>query len=159
MLWTAMPAPSSTTSSSSEEHSMSPAPIPAPVFVSLTLACVVAAWWGCAATSDTTGTRHTNSTSSGSASGGAAGGGGGAPGTGGTGGVDGGGGDAGACVPTSAAAHHLPLDILFLIDQSASMSGAKWMTVTSTLNTFFDAPAPASVSAGMLFFPYTASDC
>jgi von Willebrand factor type A domain len=135
---------------------MSPAPIPAPLFVSLTLACVVAAWWGCAATNDTTGTNQTNgSTASGSASGG-----GGARGTGGTGGagVDGGG-DAGACIPTSAAAHHLPLDILFLIDQSATMSGSKWTAVTSTLNTFFNAPASASIGTGLLFFPYTASDC
>jgi hypothetical protein len=137
---------------------MRPARIHAPGsrFVSLTLACVVTAWWGCAAGNDTTGTILTN----GSASSGS----GGTSGTGGTGGagLDGGGGggdDADACVSTSAAAHHLPLDILFLIDQSGSMSGVKWTTVTSTLNTFFNAPASASIGAGMLFFPYTAWDC
>ncbi len=137
---------------------MSPARIPAPVFVPFALACV-AAWWGCSATSDTTGTSHTtsSSTSSGTASG--ASGGGGTGGTGGAGPDGGDGGDAGACVPTSSVAHHLPLDILFLIDQSSSMSGATWTTLTSALSTFFTAPASASIGAGMLFFPFTAFDC
>jgi len=138
---------------------MRPARIPSPLFGSLALACVAFAWWGCSASSDTTGTSHT----SGNASSGS----GGSPGTGGSGGggLDGGrgdagdAGDAGVCVATSAGAHHLPLDLLFLIDQSASMNGVKWTTVTSTLNTFFNAPASASIGAGLLFFPFTPWDC
>lgn len=138
-----------------------PARIGTPVFVSLTLACLAAAWWGCSAPPE----QQTSLGASASAS--SSGGTGGAESTGATGGTggvtgdfDGGGaGDGGVCVSTSAAAEHVPLDIIFLIDQSGSMHGLKWMTVTSALTTFFNDPASNGIGAGMLFFPYSAWDC
>jgi hypothetical protein len=121
---------------------------------SLSLACIGAAWWGCAnASGDTavaTSTTSSSSTSSGS-------------GTGGTGGIDldGGGGDddGGACVSTSATAHHVPLDMIFVIDQSVNLAGTDWMTIDSALETFFDAPASDNIGVGLLFFPYSPYDC
>jgi hypothetical protein len=129
-----------------------PASIRQPVFVSLTLAGIAAAWWGCTpAAQPPAGTRE--STSSGSSS------------TGGTGGmgvtIDGGveGGsdgsidDGGACVSKSEAAAHIHVDIVFLIDQSGSMSGPKWMGTTSALTKFFNDPASAGIGAGIVYFP------
>src|ERR1700722_6627727 len=108
------------------------APITRPVFVSLTLLSF-AAWWGCAkaAGEPTTQASSVSSASSSGASSGSGGGGGaGGGGMGGGGPVGGGGHDAGPCVSTSALAHHAPLDIVFLIDQSSSMEGANWTAVT-----------------------------
>src|ERR1700722_1655057 len=113
------------------------APITRPVFVSLTLLSF-AAWWGCAkaAGEPTTQASSVSSASSSGASSGSGGGGGA-----GGGGMGGGGHDAGACVSTSALAHHAPLDIVFLIDQSSSMEGANWTAVTKDLPAFFNDPA------------------
>jgi hypothetical protein len=117
-----------------------------PVLVSLALASLSAAWWGCAGTPD--GQTTSSSTN-----------------TGGTGGsdagttidVDGGGGgtvdDAGACTSTSAAAERVPLDIIFLIDRSGSMNGPKWIGTTTALKTFINDPASAGIGAGLFFFP------
>lgn len=127
------------------------------VFATLTLAWIAAAWVGCAKSSGE-GTTATNSTSASSGTGSSAGGGG-AGGTGGTGGVDfdaGGGGkeeDSGACVTTSAEAHRIPLDVLFLIDRSGSMAGPKWNGTKAALTTFFNDPASAGIGAGMVYFP------
>jgi hypothetical protein len=122
-----------------------------PVFVSLTLACVAAVWWGCSPSAD-----HQTTTTLGTGGVGA----GGAGGAGGTGGTvvtfDGGpdsSKDSGACVATSAAAEPITVDIVFLIDQSGSMSGVKWMGTTSALTTFFNDPASAGIGAGISFFP------
>src|SRR5580693_7789291 len=85
---------------------------------SLSLACIGAAWWSCAnATGETVVATSTTSSSSSTSSG---------SGTGGTGGInlDGGGGgddDGGACVSTSATAHHVPLDLIFVLDQSVNL--------------------------------------
>jgi hypothetical protein len=133
---------------------------------SLALTCIASAWWGCAkAASNTTAT--TSTTSSGSSSGG---GGTGGTGTGtGTGGVDIDGGNTGgasdaACVSTSAAAHRIPLDMVFLIDQSGSMeehsgSGTKWSGISSALKSFCNDPASAGIGVGLLFLPYSPWDC
>lgn len=122
-----------------------------PVFVSLTVGWVAAAWWGCSAApgEQTTETGTTQSTSAGA----------GGTGTGGTGGIDvdfdGGGGaeDAGACTSTSAAAERVPLDIVFIVDRSGSMSGSKWIGTKAALTTFFTDPASAKIGAGLVYFP------
>ncbi|MRG96998.1 vWA domain-containing protein [Polyangium spumosum] len=121
------------------------------IFASLTLTCVAAAWGGCATgnNGETTG----NPSSSSSGEGGAGG-----SGAGGAGGFDidggvGGGGDGGACATTNAEARRIPLDIIFLIDQSGSMSGGKWNGTKSALNTFFNDPASIGIGAGMVYFP------
>jgi uncharacterized protein YegL len=125
-----------------------PASIQQRVFVSLALVSLGAAWWGCSA-QPTNPTSSSSSTSSSSGSGGATS-------TGGTGGTnfDGGGVDeGGVCTSTSASAHHIQLDIIFLIDQSGSMSGPKWIGTTAALTTFFNDPASAAIGAGMVYFP------
>lgn len=133
-----------------------------PVFVSLALGCLAAVWWGCAtSSSETTTTATSTTTTSSSASSGS--------GTGGMGGInfDGGSGgdeDGGACVSTSAEAQHFPLDIVFLIDQSGSMSemsgnGTKWGYVTAALQTFVNDPASAGIGVGLVLLPYMPWDC
>lgn len=122
-----------------------------PVLASLALLSI-AAWWGCAkAAGDpmmaTTGTTTTSSTSDGGG------------GAGGDGGDGGDGGEAGACVPTIAPTHYVPLDIVFLVDQTADMHGADWSAVLTALPGFFNDPASAGIGAGVLFFPYSAYDC
>lgn len=134
-----------------------------PVIVSLTLGWVAAAWWGCSAApgEQTTETGTTETTSSGT------GGTGGAGATGGTGGgididVDGGGtgGDPTACVSTSAAAERVPLDIVFVVDRSGSMTGSKWLGTKSALTTFFTDPASNKIGAGLVYFPnFQADSC
>lgn len=127
-----------------------PASIHQRLFVSLALTSLGAVWWGCSPSPEQTTTTSSSSVSSGS-------------GTGGTGGLDihldgGGGGnveEAGACVSTSAAAQHIQLDIVFLIDVSGSMSGAKWIGTTKGLTTFFNDPSSASIGAGLVYFPNT----
>ena len=139
-----------------------PASIHHRLFVSFTLSCVAAAWWGCSPVSET----HTSQTSSTSSAGG-----GGASSTSGTGGaggtggldvmVDGGGGDdTGACTSVSEAAEHIQLDLIFVIDQSGSMTGPKWVGTTAGLTKFFYDPASASIGAGLLYFPnHKATPC
>jgi uncharacterized protein YegL len=129
------------------------------VFVSLTLACLAAAWWGCAAA-------ESDPMASTSASASATSGNGGSGGAGGTGGIDvntDGGApvdDSGACTSTSAAAERVQLDIIFLIDRSGSMSGPKWNGTTAGLTEFFNDPASAKIGAGLEYFPnYKADSC
>ncbi|MBK9263629.1 MAG: VWA domain-containing protein [Polyangiaceae bacterium] len=120
------------------------------LFVSLTLTWTAAAWWGCAEPSPPDGTPwQTSSSSSSSGEGGAGGEGGGLT----VGGAGGTGGDAGACATTKAESRRIPVDIVFLIDRSGSMGGAKWEGTKSALNTFFNDPASAGISAGMVYFP------
>jgi uncharacterized protein YegL len=134
-----------------------PASIDRPLFTSLTLACLTVAWWGCTASPPASTTQSSSTGSSTSTT----------SGTGGAGGndphFDGGGGgveDSGTCVSTSAASHRIPLDIVFLIDRSGSMTGAKWQGVTAALNGFFNDPASIGIGAGMVFFPsLKASSC
>lgn len=144
---------------------------PRSVFVSLTMATLAAAWWGCAGSEtlpdDPTGTTSQSSSSSvgsgGAATTGGAGGMGGG-GEGGTGGMemppDGGGGgdDSGVCVSTSASAERVQLDMIFLIDRSGSMSGAKWNGTKSALTKFFNDSASAKIGAGLSMFPNAKAD-
>lgn len=123
-------------------------------FATAVLALMVAA---CDAGSDGSGT----STSSGSGgSGGDADGGSTSttPGTGGSGGVFNptGSGGAGAddnCLETSQEGTISPLDIIVLLDRSASMQGALWDGSVSALTSFFQMPGGADVSAALSYFP------
>lgn len=131
-----------------------------PLFLSLTLAGVACTWWGCSASPEdpTTGGGGPTGSTSGGTGGSTSGS------TGGV-GIDTGGGttssgDGGACVSTSAVAERVPLDIIFLVDRSGSMSGAKWTGTTTALKDFFNDPASTKIGAGMSFFPnYEASAC
>jgi hypothetical protein len=126
-----------------------------PLVVSFAAACLTATWWGCSASSD----QHGPTTSSSSS------------GTGGTGGTttgpgasDAGTGDgavpeAGACVSTSVAGYHVPLDLIFVIDTWNGLAGTDWTTITNALKTFFNDPASANVGVGLLLFPYSPGDC
>lgn len=131
-----------------------PASIRQSVFATLTMSCIAAAWWGCS-TSPEPQTTETTSQSASSGNGGA----GGAGETGGAGGMDvviDGGSTAdggGACTSISATAQPVKLDIIFLIDQSGSMSGPKWIGTTSALKTFFKDPKSANIGAGLSYFP------
>jgi len=134
-----------------------PARIRRPVFASLTLACIAVAWWGCSAGPGGQTTGGASSTGHGGSAGNG--------GTGGTGGIDvhfdgggGGGEEAGVCTSTSAAAHRIPLDIVFLIDRSGSMTGAKWAGTTAALSAFFNEPASAGIGAGLVYFPSLHAD-
>ena len=133
-----------------------PARIHRHIFVSLAMASIAAAvWGGCSAAPVENATSNSTSSSSSSVSGGT-GGAGGAGGTGGDINFDGGGGsddDSGVCISTSAEARRIPLDIVFLIDQSGSMTGAKWNGTTAGLKTFFNDPASSGIGAGLVYFP------
>ncbi|HVY44413.1 MAG TPA: VWA domain-containing protein [Minicystis sp.] len=126
------------------------------IFLSLALSCVAGAWWGCANGSKESTTGGLGGSSSG----------GGGSGTGNTGGIvvpdggQGGGGEGGSCSSTSKKAHPVPLDLIFLVDRSDSMSGSKWMGTTSALTAFFSDPGSAAIGAGLQLFPTTTpKDC
>jgi uncharacterized protein YegL len=122
-----------------------------PVLVSLTVAYLAAAWWGCSAAPSSEATVSSTSVSASSGSGGS--------GSTGTGGidvdVDGGTGDddSGVCTSTSAEAKRVQLDIVFLIDRSGSMTGAKWKGTVAGLTEFWNDPASAKIGAGVVYFP------
>jgi von Willebrand factor type A domain len=125
------------------------------VFVTLTLAWMALAWGGCAKGIGES-TAGTSSASASSSSG--TGGSGGAGGSDITSNVGGGSSGSGACVTTSAEAHRIPLDIVFLIDRSASMSGIKWNGTKAALTKFFNDPASVDIGAGLVYFPAQKSD-
>lgn len=125
-----------------------------PVFASLALLTLAAAWWGCDAAPATTATATSAASSTGQGVSSTS------SGSGGSGGIDvadGGGGsggdDGGACSSTSAEAHPVELDIIFVIDRSGSLYGPKWVGTSAALTTFFTDPASANIGVGMLYFP------
>ncbi|MFT3771622.1 MAG: VWA domain-containing protein [Minicystis sp.] len=121
-----------------------------PIFLSLTLGCITAAWWGCATpTEQPTSAASSSAASSGGGSATSSG-----DGVGGHVNVgDGGPIDDGACASTSVTTQHVQLDMVILVDRSGSMSGAKWMGTTSALTKFFNDPASIGISAGILYMP------
>jgi hypothetical protein len=128
------------------------APTHRPVLVSFSL-LAISAWWGCAKASGDPMTQATSTSSSASSGSGGGGGAGGA-------GVDGGGdADAALCVPTPLPTHPVPLDIIFVVEQSTRMHGGNWASVSTALPAFFNDPASTGVNAGIVFFPYSAGDC
>jgi uncharacterized protein YegL len=127
-----------------------------PVFVTLALASLAAAWWGCAEAETAPADLSTSTQGASSSSGGG--------GMGGAGGsdveVDGGmpGEDAGTCASISVEAERVQLDMIFLIDRSGSMSGPKWQGTKSALTKFFNDPASTKIGAGLSFFPNNKAD-
>lgn len=69
--------------------------------------------------------------------------------------TSGGGGEGGGlvCVATSEKAEPTPLDIVFIVDWSASMQGDSWEGSTSALQTFLEDPVSEGISAGIVYFP------
>ena len=57
------------------------------------------------------------------------------------------------CTSTSETAAPVPVDLVFVIDRSGSMVGAKWSGTTSALTSFFNDPVSAGISAGLVYFP------
>ncbi|MBK8252221.1 MAG: VWA domain-containing protein [Polyangiaceae bacterium] len=124
------------------------------LFASLALSSTAGVWWGCAAgpadtTSGTGGSTSSTTT-----------------GTGATGGIDimpdGGVDDAeaGTCTSISEKAERVPVDIVFILDRSGSMAGAKWEGTKSALTTFVNDPASIKIGVGLLYFPsFTGDTC
>lgn len=116
------------------------------LFAAAAFACVAASWSGCASGNSTTSTAssaggsHAASSSSSSGAGGKGG-------SGGAGGND-------ICTYTSTAqAKLVPLDLIVILDRSGSMDGTKWTGSKLALTQFFNDPASAGISAGMLYLP------
>lgn len=64
------------------------------------------------------------------------------------------------CVAQTAATQVVPLDMLIVLDESGSMSGNKWDTVTMALKSFINDPATTGISVGFVYFPnLNADDC
>ncbi len=133
-----------------------PLAIHRPVLGALALPCVAALWWGCAeqaAPPEQTGsgaggsslTLSTGTTTTSSS---------------GVGGF-GVGGDGGGviCTSTLAKAEKIPVDLVFVIDQSGSMAGTKWTGTKAGLTKFFEDPASTGISAGLLYFPRLPNWC
>jgi hypothetical protein len=57
------------------------------------------------------------------------------------------------CISTSAKAEPTPLDIIFMLDWSASMQGDSWAGTTSALQSFFTDPLSTGINAGLVFSP------
>jgi hypothetical protein len=72
-----------------------------------------------------------------------------------------GGGDAPACASSMTKADQIPLDLFIMLDQSGSMQGNKWDSVTTALKAFVQQPSLAGVSVGMQYFavPAAANSC
>lgn len=130
----------------------------------LPLGWLAAAWVGCTEPTEQSSTTTSSTISSSSGTGGTGGSEVGAGGSeGGAGGVtiDGGpetGDDGGICIATSAEARRIPVDMIFLMDRSGSMAGPKWDGTKAALTAFFEDPASAGISAGMVYFPAQQSD-
>lgn len=73
----------------------------------------------------------------------------------------GGGGGMEGCLATEAEAQTLELDMVVVLDRSASMSGNLWTSSISALTQFFNDPGAAGVNAGINYFPPpgNASEC
>ncbi len=69
-------------------------------------------------------------------------------------------GQGGGCAATTAQAELIPLDIIIVLDESGSMSGTKWTTVTGALKDFVTDPLSTGISVGLLYFPnFQTDDC
>lgn len=139
-------------------------------FFSFGLALVGATWWGCNAAPQNSFTSSTTTTTTGGGNGGAGGGT-----TASTTSTGEGGGinfdagmndgpeqldDGGVCSGSSVTAELIQLDMIVLLDQSGSMIGTKWDTVTVDLKAFFSDPQSAGIGAGIVYFPNdNADDC
>ena len=72
--------------------------------------------------------------------------------------------DGGACAPQVSVAQPAPVDLIVLLDQTASMGGAiagnttKWSAATAALQAFVAQPA-STASVGLQYFPLEGSAC
>src|SRR5579859_3686132 len=57
------------------------------------------------------------------------------------------------CAEDVEAAERVPLDLVLLIDRSASMQGLKWEMLTKALTSFVGDPRSAGLGVGLQFFP------
>jgi hypothetical protein len=60
--------------------------------------------------------------------------------------------EAGTCGGEDHQAQLIPLDMYIMLDQSGSMIGTKWDTVTQALKTFFNDPANTGIGVAMQYF-------
>jgi len=67
----------------------------------------------------------------------------------------GGGADAMACASMPHKAEAAPLDMYLMIDQSGSMQGTKWTSVTTALKSFVQQPGLSGFSVGLQYFGLT----
>jgi len=63
-----------------------------------------------------------------------------------------------ACATESIPVELLPLDLIVMLDQSGSMTGAKWQSVTSALSGFVAANASPDLGMGLQYFPLPGAD-
>jgi von Willebrand factor type A domain-containing protein len=119
------------------------------LLLAVALSSVAASWVGCATSNATSGTTSSGEGGSSMASTGPSG-----PSGTGTGGAGGAVGAGGACMYSSTEqATLVPLDLIVVLDRSGSMYGAKWDGSKAALSQFFNDPASAGISVGLLFFP------
>ncbi|MBI5535660.1 MAG: VWA domain-containing protein [Deltaproteobacteria bacterium] len=59
-----------------------------------------------------------------------------------------------ACATANVEAKLKPLDMYFMLDRSGSMSGSPWSQQAAALNSFWNDPASAGITAALRFFPY-----
>lgn len=65
-----------------------------------------------------------------------------------------------SCTSSSVETEPVPLDIIILLDESGSMGGAKWDTVTAALKSFVTDPMNDGIGVGIRYFPVdTGPDC
>lgn len=66
----------------------------------------------------------------------------------------------GSCTSTSVQTEPVPLDMIVLLDESGSMGGTKWDTVTAALKAFVTDPANDGIGVGIQYFPVDSGpDC
>lgn len=125
--------------------------------LSFSAAALATAFWACTATNNSTTSSTSTSTSSSTSGGGSGGKSTTASSSSGievdAGDNDGGLDDGGICTGTTAKAELIPLDMVILLDESGSMDGIKWTTVTAALKTFISDPMSAGIGVGINFFP------
>jgi hypothetical protein len=56
------------------------------------------------------------------------------------------------CGALSSTAQQIPLDMFIMLDQSGSMDGGKWTSVTSALKTFVQQPDAVGIGVGLQYF-------
>lgn len=57
------------------------------------------------------------------------------------------------CAQDTTEAQQVPLDMYIMLDQSGSMDGSSWKSVTNALTTFVQQPGTEGISVGLQYFP------
>jgi hypothetical protein len=65
----------------------------------------------------------------------------------------------GGCAGTSVKAQLIPLDMYIMLDQSLSMEGTKWTSVTNAIATFVQQPSAAGIGVGLQYFGLPPAGC